>query len=116
MLSSQGCWEVAAFDLLLMDANGDKLSDLMVVPNGTSENGTQIVQQQADGTLTANPKKSELDLGAGSAANLFPAGDRLLVARESFARAMTFANGSWKVADQFNAGESSARIDGGLPH
>jgi hypothetical protein len=83
-----------------------------VIPNGTSEMGVQIVQQQSDGRLSANPRKGDLDLGAGSAASVFPAGDRLLVARESFARAMTYSSAGWKVADQFNAGETSARIDG----
>ncbi len=99
-------------DLVAMDINGDGLKDLLAVPNGTSEAGVQVLLQKADGSLELIRRRSELDLGIGSVGNLFISGSQLLVARDSFARSVEFSDSGWNVRDQFNAGETSARLEG----
>lgn len=99
-------------DLVSMDVNQDGLRDLLAVPNGSSEAGVQVLLQQADGTLELHNRRSQLDLGISSASSMFIAGAQLLAARDSFARAVTFSESGWSVQDQFNAGETSARLEG----
>jgi hypothetical protein len=68
--------------------------------------------QQEDGSLLTASQKNQLDLGTSTAGRVFVVNEQLLIARDSFARAMSFDESGWKVVDQFNAGESSARIEG----
>lgn len=98
--------------LVRMDVNGNGLDDVLVVPSGTSKSGVQVLTQQTDGNLKVAEQKSSLDLGVSSAGRTFVSGSRLLVARDSFARAMSFGDSGWSVADQFNAGEASAALEG----
>ena len=53
-----------------------------------------------------------MDLGVSSAGRTFVNNDRLLVARDSFARSLSFTVDGWKVLDQFNAGEATASLEG----
>lgn len=99
-------------DLVSMDVNGDGLTDLLAVPNGSSEAGVQVLLQQADGSLNLIPRRSDLALTMANAGSLFVSGSQLLVARDSFARSVAFSESGWSVLDQFNAGESSARLEG----
>lgn len=99
-------------DLVVMDVNGDQREDLLVVPNGSSSSGVEVLFQNEDGSLQSVTRSSDLDLGISSAAGMFPAGQRLLVARDAFARALSFGERGWQVDDQFNAGESGARLEG----
>jgi hypothetical protein len=95
-----------------MDVNQDGRMDALSVPSGTSKAGVQVLVQQSDGTLELAKQKSQLDLGLSAAGRTFVMRDRLLVARDSFARAMSFGESGWKVEDQFNAGETSASLEG----
>ena len=99
-------------DLVSMDVNGDGLNDILTVPNGTSEAGVQVLLQQPDGALQLMKHRSVLDLGISSAGSLFISGTRLLAARDSFARELESGDNGWQVKDQFNAGETSARLEG----
>ncbi|HQX51006.1 MAG TPA: VCBS repeat-containing protein [Planctomycetaceae bacterium] len=98
--------------LVKMDVNSDGRTDLLSVPTGTSKAGVQILLQKEDGSLEVAQEKSRLDLGVSSAGRTFVNKDRLLVARDSFARSLSFGANGWKVEDQFNAGESSANLEG----
>ena len=125
--SESGIWAVAAGDetagltgavgargvrLVRMDLNKDGRTDLLSVPSGTSKAGVQVLLQQENGSLELAKQKSQLDLGVSAAGRTFVVADRLLVARDSFARAMSFGDTGWKVEDQFNAGETSASLEG----
>lgn len=98
--------------LVRMDVNGDGRTDLLSVPTGTSKTGVQILLQKENGALEIAQEKSRLDLGVSSAGRTFVSGNRLLVARDSFARSLSFGTDGWKVEDQFNAGEASASLEG----
>jgi hypothetical protein len=98
--------------LVKMDVNQDGRMDVLSVPSGTSKNGVQVLLQLEDGTLEVAKQTSQLDLGVSAAGRTFVSKDRLLVARDSFARAMSFGANGWKVEDQFNAGETSASLEG----
>ncbi len=98
--------------LVQMDVNRDGRTDLLSVPTGTSKAGVQVLLQKEDGALEVAQEKSRLDLGVSSAGRTFVNNDRLLVARDSFARSLSFSGDGWKVEDQFNAGESSASLEG----
>ena len=95
-----------------MDVNSDGKMDLLSVPTGTSKSGVQVLLQKADGSLEVAQEKSRLDLGVSSAGRTFVNNNRLFVARDSFARSLSFGADGWKVEDQFNAGESSASLEG----
>ncbi len=95
-----------------MDVNRDGRIDLLSVPGGTAKAGVQVLLQQEDGSLELAKQKSQLDLGVSAAGRTFVMNDRLLVARDSFARSISFGDAGWKVEDQFNAGESSASLEG----
>ena len=95
-----------------MDVNKDGRMDLLSVPSGTAKAGIQVLVQQENGSLELMKQKSDLDLGVSAAGRTFVSQDRLLVARDSFAREMSFADTGWKVEDQFNAGETSASLEG----
>ena len=98
--------------LVKMDVNQDGRMDVLSVPSGTAKSGVQVLLQLEDGSLEVAKQKSQLDLGVSAAGRTFVSKDRLLVARDSFARAMSFGANGWKVEDQFNAGETSASLEG----
>ncbi len=98
--------------LVHMDVNSDGRIDLLSVPSGTAKSGVQVLLQSEDGSFELAKQKSQLDLGVSAAGRTFVAGSRLLVARDSFARALSFGDSGWKVEDQFNAGETSASLEG----
>jgi hypothetical protein len=98
--------------LVKMDVNQDGRTDILSVPSGTSKAGVQVLLQMEDGSLEVAKQKSQLDLGVSASGRTFVSKDRLLVARDSFARAMSFGANGWKVEDQFNAGETSASLEG----
>lgn len=98
--------------LVKMDVNKDGRMDLLSIPNGTAKAGIQVLLQQENGALELAKQTSQLDLGVTAAGRTFVTNERLLVARDSFARAMSFGETGWKVEDQFNAGETSASLEG----
>jgi hypothetical protein len=98
--------------LVKMDVNQDGRMDVLSVPSGTAKSGVQVLLQLEDGSLEVAKQKSQLDLGVSAAGRTFVSKDRLLIARDSFARAMSFGVNGWKVEDQFNAGETSASLEG----
>ncbi len=98
--------------LVQMDVNKDGRMDLLSIPSGTAKAGIQVLLQQENGALELAKQTSQLDLGVAAAGRTFVSNDRLLVARDSFARAMSFGDTGWKVEDQFNAGETSASLEG----
>lgn len=93
-------------ELIAFDANNDELMDLLMVPNGSGNKGIRVVMSGSD--VEMDP----LDLGLSTADGLFVDGNNLFVARDAFARKMTLSEQKWSVADQFNAGESQAKIAG----
>ncbi len=124
--NDKGAWEQAAKSdkleftnavgprgsrLVQMDVNGDGRQDVLSISSGTAKAGFVVLTQEADGSLVAGQKMTQ-DIGISSAGRTFVAGDQLLIARDSFARAMKMDATGWKVVDQFNAGESSANIEG----
>ncbi len=98
--------------LVSMDVNKDGRMDLLSVPNGTSKAGVQVFLQQENGSMEIAKQTSQLDLGISAAGRTFVVGEQLLVARDSFARSMSFGETGWKVDDQFNSGERSANLEG----
>ena len=98
--------------LVKMDVNRDGRMDLLSIPSGTAKAGIQVLLQQENGALELAKQTSQLDLGVTAAGRTFVTNERLLVARDSFARAMSFGESGWKVEDQFNAGETSASLEG----
>jgi hypothetical protein len=99
-------------DMVATDVNGDGRMDILAVPSGSSDAGVMVLLQKEDRSLQLVRRKQEFELGVNSAGSLFPAGSQLLVARDSFARAMKFTDTGWQVQDQFNAGETTARLEG----
>lgn len=98
--------------LVRIDVNGDGLEDVLSVPSGTSKSGVQVLLQSDTGAFGLAQQASSLDLGVSAAGRTFVSGNRLLVARDSFARSLSFGGAGWKVEDQFNAGETSASLAG----
>lgn len=98
--------------LVAIDVNKDGRTDLLSVPNGSSKAGVQLLLQQENGSLELAQHQSQMDLGITGAGRTFVHDNRLFVARNSFARSMTFGDTGWKVEDQFNAGESAASLEG----
>ncbi|APZ94857.1 FG-GAP repeat domain-containing protein [Fuerstiella marisgermanici] len=99
-------------NLLSLDADGDAIDDLLAVPSGAGNKGVVLLPTAAEGAANGRWKVEPLNLGTASAGELFVHGRELYVAREAFARKMTFEEDEWKIADQFNAGESKARLAG----
>jgi hypothetical protein len=108
----QGALGSRGTNLINADINGDGRTDIVAIPNGSSESGVQILLQNEDQSLKLVRGKQDSDLGITSSANVFPTDNRLLVARDTFARAMKFSASGWQVEDQFNAGETTARLEG----
>lgn len=95
-------------ELKAIDPDDDGNDEILVIPNGSGNKGVTLVPlSDADATPV-----TPLNLGHSSTGELFQADGSLYVAREAFARKMTFDGDKWNVADQFNAGESKARIAG----
>lgn len=94
--------------LMAIDVDQDGQDEVLLVPNGSGNKGVTLVQADDTSDDVIEP----LNLGHSSSGELFESGGSVLVAREAFARKMTFDGSSWNVADQFNAGESKARIAG----
>ena len=99
-------------ELLTMNTNGDDHTDLLIVPVGSSDSQVHVYLGREGGTVSNPDKSVNLDLGVSATGSLFAANGQLLVARESFGRAMSLTDSEWTVDDQFNAGESKARISG----
>ena len=97
--------------LRTLDADRDGISDLLAIPNGTSK-GVILLPGSKEGEADARWNVAPLNLGTSTPGAIFVHEDLLYVARESFARMMQFKDGKWAVADQFNAGESKARLAG----
>lgn len=95
-------------DLHAIDIDGDGNEEVMIAPEGTSKDGVTFVRCTSEESTLQEP----LNLGINSSGALYQAGSDLLVARDAFARRMSFEDGKWSVADQFNAGESRAKIVG----
>ncbi len=96
--------------LMSLDTEQGSSDKLLVVPRGAGNKGITLLRR-AKGD-TAFHRDTPLNLGTTSAGELFQKKGRLFVAREAFARTMKFDGTSWTVVDQFNAGESKARIAG----
>lgn len=121
-MQSEKAWEAIAEDVSLpssrigsrgasvsaFDIDGDGTDEVLIVPEGSNTDGITVVQYP-DGQATV---QDPLNLGVNSVGAVFQAGSELLVARDAFARRMAFEDGKWSVADQFNAGESRAKIVG----
>lgn len=93
--------------LLPLNAVSKDVEDLLLVPEGSGNKGVFLLPAAA-GEKALEP----LNLGTSSAGALFPDNGLLYVAREAFARKMKYENDKWSIADQFNAGESKARLAG----
>lgn len=91
-----------------IDVDGDGVEEVLVVPEGANPDGMTVISFQ-DNTATI---QAPLNVGVNSPGAVFLSGQDLLVARDAFARRMEFVEQKWSVADQFNAGESRARIVG----
>ena len=98
--------------LTTLDADRNGSADLLFIPSGTSSSGITLLTTDADGKLNADRRTKPLNLGTSAAGELFEHDGELYAAREAFARRMKFEAGQWTIADQFNAGESRARIAG----
>ncbi|MCA9059712.1 MAG: VCBS repeat-containing protein, partial [Planctomycetaceae bacterium] len=99
-------------DLSKADVNQDGREDILVIANGSSEKEMLVLLQGEHGELTLAEQRGDIDPGVTSAAATFRNGNELLVARDTFVRAMVYGENGWRVSDQFNAGESSARVEG----
>lgn len=98
-------------DLLSMDIDDNGAMDLILVPRGSSESPIHILRGDETGVF-ATKGDSRIELSSSGAGEMFVHGNSLLIARNAFARALTFGESGWSVQDQFNAGESNARIVG----
>ncbi|QDT36128.1 FG-GAP repeat domain-containing protein [Stratiformator vulcanicus] len=97
------------------DLNGDDRLDFLFFPGRGRAAETFLTE--ADGQLSKIDESAGLGLGATTPGGISfgEIGDRpaVLAARENFARSLTLSDQSrWRVVDQYNAGESNARIVG----
>jgi len=96
--------------LLALDFNGDGRQDFLVLLEGKPP---VYLQSTAEGKFVEASTTESSGMSTVSPGSLFvgmldkPA---LLVAQSNFARRLEFQNGQWKVADQYNAAESQAKI------
>lgn len=91
-----------------IDVDGDGVEEILIVPEGSNQDGMTVVSYE-DGIPNV---QDPLNVGVNSPGAIFQSGQDLLVARDAFARRMKFSDGKWTVEDQFNAGESRAKIVG----
>ena len=100
--------------LMQMDITGDKKPEFLVFQGGSKP--PQLFGLNSEGVPAETVISGNLGPGAVSpgAVTFARLGDKpgLLVAQESFARHMVLGGNRWQVDEQFNAGESSARIVG----
>lgn len=95
-------------DISAFDIDGDGHDEVLIIPNGSNPDGMTVVAFPDGEAELQDP----LNVGVNSLGAVFQSGSDLLVARDAFARRMSFTDGKWSVADQFNAGESRAKIVG----
>ena len=95
-------------DVSAIDVDGDGIEEVLIVPEGSNKDGLTVVSFQDETPQIQEP----LNVGVSSPGAVFRSGKDLLVARDAFARRMTYADNKWSVEDQFNAGESRAKIVG----
>lgn len=98
--------------LLPMDVDGDQKLDLLSIASGAAKAGFHVLRQQDDGSLMVAEQKNQLDTGIAAPGRAFVRSNLLFAARDNFARQLSFAENGWKVDDQFNAGEASAKLEG----
>ena len=98
--------------LIPMDVDADGRQDLLSIAAGAAKNGVQVLLQGEDGKLTLAEQKSQLDVGVTGPGRTSVKGSQLLVARDSFARLLKYAESGWTVEDQFNTEEASANLEG----
>lgn len=91
-----------------IDVDGDGIEEVLIVPEGSNKDGMTVVSYVDQVPTLQDP----LNVGVNSPGAVFRAGQDLLVARDAFARRMKYEDGKWNVEDQFNAGESRAKIVG----
>lgn len=99
--------------LVRLDANADGRGDFLVFFG--ADRAPQLLVTGEDGIPQAVNTAGGIQLGSISAGALFAApGDQrfVLVAQDKFARNLTLEDGQWRVNDQYNAPESSARTAG----
>lgn len=98
--------------LMSLDANSDGRPDFLLLLDGKPP---VLLLTNAEGVPAEAPADASLGLGNVSAGGVFfgeldkPA---LIVAQSNYARRFELADGKFKVADQYNAAESQARIVG----
>jgi hypothetical protein len=97
--------------LVAMDVNADGRQDLLSIAAGQAKSGFHVLLQAENGSLSAAVSSSQLEAGVSSPGRVFVSGSGLLVARDSFARMLSWKDGGWQVSDQINAGEATARIE-----
>lgn len=95
-----------------INANGDDRPDFLVFQSGDRQ-PVLLVTDEA-GVPRPVTTQGGIQLGdVGPGAVFQPPGGRgVLVAQESFARTLILEDQRWRVVDQYNADESTARIDG----
>ena len=98
--------------LLPLDINGDQRTELLSIAGGAAKSGVHVLEVQDNGSLTVASQTSQLDPGITAPGRAFARGGQLFAARDNFARKLTFTAAGWKVEDQFNAGEASAKLEG----
>ena len=101
--------------LLRLDANNDGRPDFLVFST-TSGRAPQLLTTNQDGVPLAVTAEAGIRLGAVSPGAVFVGQARkpiVLIAQDSFARNLQLNDQQqWRVVDQYNASESSARIVG----
>ena len=97
--------------LVAMDVNTDGRQDLLSIAAGQAKSGFHVLLQAENGSLSTAVSSSQLEAGVSSPGRVFVSGSGLLVARDSFARMLSWKDGGWQVSDQINAGEATARIE-----
>ena len=96
--------------LVPMDVNGDDRIDLLSIASGSAVDGFHVLLQSEDGTFAVTAQNNQLDAGVTSAGRVFVSDRQLLVARDSFARMLSWETDGWDVADQFNAADSGSDV------
>ena len=98
--------------LMSLDANGDKRPDFLIL---VENKPPLLLLTNAEGVPAEAPAEAGVGLGNVSAGGIF-FGDldkpALIVAQNNYARRFELVEGKFKVADQYNASESQAKIVG----
>ena len=97
--------------LVRLDADGDLISDFLVFFDPARP--PLFLKTDSHGTPVQTDLQGGIRIGEVSASAVFAGrSPGLLVAKDSFARRLRFADGHWQVADQYNSTETSSRIVG----